>query len=151
MTNKSIEHKWISDAAYYKALARNFAPNHEENDWIEATKEYEIKNTKKNGLVRLPKDVKFNKLVAKWKKEINIISDFEKIITNSYYLEIINLGKDAIPLILKDLEKNGGHWFHALESLTGENPIPFEYEGMTKKMTELWLTWGRSNNLINVY
>lgn len=32
--------QWISDAAYYKAKARNFAPGHEITDWLEAEQEY---------------------------------------------------------------------------------------------------------------
>lgn len=32
--------RWISDAAYYKAKARGFAPDHELADWLDAEQEY---------------------------------------------------------------------------------------------------------------
>ncbi|HEY8095460.1 MAG TPA: DUF2934 domain-containing protein, partial [Methylobacter sp.] len=33
-------HQWISEAAYYKALARNFKPGKELTDWLEAEIDY---------------------------------------------------------------------------------------------------------------
>jgi len=33
-------HRWISEAAYYRAKARGFEPGKELNDWLEAEKEY---------------------------------------------------------------------------------------------------------------
>ncbi len=32
-------HKMIADAAYYKAEKRNFAPDHEKEDWVDAVRE----------------------------------------------------------------------------------------------------------------
>lgn len=48
-------HQWIAESAYYKALARGFTPNHEQDDWLEAQKDYEalLSTLRKNGLVRL--------------------------------------------------------------------------------------------------
>jgi hypothetical protein len=38
---KSVNrHQWISEAAYYKALARKFAPGKESNDWLDAETDY---------------------------------------------------------------------------------------------------------------
>lgn len=36
----SIRHQWISEAAYYKAEARRFAPGRELDDWLAAENEY---------------------------------------------------------------------------------------------------------------
>lgn len=46
---------WITEAAYYKALARGFAPNHDYEDWLEAEQDYQKRLAKhaKNGLVSL--------------------------------------------------------------------------------------------------
>lgn len=33
-------HQWVSEAAYFKAEARNFKAGRELNDWLEAEKEY---------------------------------------------------------------------------------------------------------------
>jgi hypothetical protein len=48
------DYQWIAEAAYYKALARGFAPGHDQDDWLEAKKEYEnIILQRRNGLVVL--------------------------------------------------------------------------------------------------
>lgn len=36
-----ISNEWIAEAAFYKAEARNFEPGHDQEDWLEAEKEYE--------------------------------------------------------------------------------------------------------------
>lgn len=48
-------YQWIAVSAYYKALARSFAPNHDQEDWLEAKQEYEafMSVQRKNGLVSL--------------------------------------------------------------------------------------------------
>lgn len=48
-------YQWIAESAYYKALARNFTPNREQEDWLEAKKDYEemLLKQQKNGLVSL--------------------------------------------------------------------------------------------------
>lgn len=66
---------------------------------------------------------KFNELAAKWKRETGLYStDFDKI--NDTYLDIIALGKDVIPYILKDMKKPTGtaHWHTALKTLSKDNP-----------------------------
>lgn len=35
-----VRHQWIAEAAYFKAMARKFAPGCELHDWLEAEKEY---------------------------------------------------------------------------------------------------------------
>jgi hypothetical protein len=64
------------------------------------------------------------------------------------YQRIIGLGPDVIPYILKELEQNGGHWFWALQALTGENPVADEDAGRIRKMKEVWLNWGREKGYI---
>jgi len=51
-------YQWIAEAAYYKALARGFAPNRDQQDWLEAKKDYEalLLTQRKNGLVSLRQD-----------------------------------------------------------------------------------------------
>jgi hypothetical protein len=46
-------HQWIAESAYYKALARDFTPILDQEDWLEAKKEYEdqMQFKQRNGLV----------------------------------------------------------------------------------------------------
>jgi hypothetical protein len=36
------------------------------------------------------------------------------------------MGKDAIPLLLRELGKKSGRWFWALKAITREDPVPVE-------------------------
>ncbi|MCK5871010.1 DUF2934 domain-containing protein [Bathymodiolus platifrons methanotrophic gill symbiont] len=53
--NHTQKQKWISDAAYFNALNREFKPDMEIKDWIEAEHQYHelIKKRVKSGLVRI--------------------------------------------------------------------------------------------------
>lgn len=46
-------HRWLAEAAYYKALARGFKPHHEMEDWLHARQEFEalLAKRRKHGLV----------------------------------------------------------------------------------------------------
>lgn len=74
-------------------------------------------------------------------------SSTEKVMHPAYQ-RIIGLGPAVIPLVLRDLEQQGGHWFWALRALTGENPVKPEDAGQVRKMTESWLEWGRQRGLV---
>jgi hypothetical protein len=67
---------------------------------------------------------------------------------NPHYQDIIGMGKKALPFIFMDLEQRGGKWFWALRHITRENPVALADRGKTKKMTEVWLQWGRKNRYL---
>ena len=58
--------QWIAVSAYYKALARNFAPNRDQDDWLAAKQEYDAMKSvpPKNGLVSLNTFTKRQKSLA---------------------------------------------------------------------------------------
>jgi hypothetical protein len=58
------------------------------------------------------------------------------------------MGKPALPLILEDLQENGGHWFLALRLISDENPVPSEHAGRIKQMREDWIAWGRQHDYL---
>lgn len=64
------------------------------------------------------------------------------------YQQIIGMGSEAVPLILKDLQQQPDHWFWALAHITGEDPVPEEKRGRLGEMAEAWLNWGRRNGHI---
>ena len=52
-----------------------------------------------------------------------------------------------MPLILRELnEGRDGHWFQALRTLTGENPVAKDFSYDTCRAA--WLAWGRKRGLI---
>lgn len=86
--------------------------------------------------------------LSKWKGDTEFSSSMTDIVLHPSYQRIIGLGPDVVPYILQELEANGGHWFWALQALTGEDPVPEEDRGRIRKMTDAWLDWGRQNRLL---
>ena len=87
----------------------------------------------------------FEQLAAQWRQETGHLSLMNDIVLNRSYQQIIGMGKPAIVLILQDLKKQPDHWFWALRSITGENPIQPDDRGRLSQMTEAWLEWGRQH------
>lgn len=88
---------------------------------------------------------RFNNLSATWKEDTKMLSSIGEIIAMPSYLEIISMGKPVVPLILNELKNEPDHWFIALNSITGANPIKKEERGNMKLMTNSWLKWGKEN------
>ena len=89
----------------------------------------------------------FGGLVKQWKKETFALSSLSKIYAHPGYQRIMAMGKEGIPLVLKELQKNQGHWFYALRFMAGE-----QGKGVAEGLTDFesakaaWLEWGYQNN-----
>ena len=88
----------------------------------------------------------FRNLAAQWREETEHLSSTDAF-THPAYQRIIGLGRDVVPLILRDLAATGAHWFWALRAITGENPVGEEDAGYVRRMTQAWLEWGRREGL----
>jgi hypothetical protein len=84
----------------------------------------------------------FNRLVAEWKANRHASSLSRDLVTAAY-LRIIGLGPRVLPLILRELERELDHWFLALKSVSGEDPVPPQSRGKMQEMANAWLRWGR--------
>ncbi len=87
---------------------------------------------------------KFNSLVAQWKPAVEAMSSVTTMVLHPAYQQIIALGPRAIPLLLRELDRELDHWFWALRVLTRENPVPAGIRGNMGAMREAWLAWGKS-------
>ena len=85
----------------------------------------------------------FAKLAEEWRRETAFDSVGKRTVEHPAYQQIIDMGESALPLIFRQMEQNGGHWFHALREITGADPVTKEIWGKVKKMQETWLQWGR--------
>ena len=92
---------------------------------------------------------RFHALADQWRREIGGLSSISQMAAHPAHQEIIGMGPAAIPLLLRELQERGGHWFAALRALTGENPVPREFAGRIPKITALWLEWGREKAYIS--
>ena len=87
---------------------------------------------------------RFSLLATKWKNETGLLSNVTKKCTHPAYQQIIGMGWESLPLILRDLKESKADWFWALTAITGANPISEEIAGNTTQMTEAWLQWARA-------
>lgn len=90
---------------------------------------------------------RFQQLAAEWRRDVWPLSSVSKIVQHPSYQAIIALGRDVVPLILRELERQPDHWFAALRALTGADPIATEDRGRMERMAAAWLRWGRENGL----
>src|SRR5688500_13362738 len=71
----------------------------------------------------------FAALVAQWKAARANVSRVDKMVLLAPYQQIIGMGHQAVPLLLKELNQAPDHWFWALHAITGVNPVPEEARG----------------------
>lgn len=106
-------------------------------------------------VVRQPSyEEQFQKYSEDWKNETGHLSTMYQKINNENFFKIISIGKPAIELILKDLQKQSTRfWFFALECLVNvhmnENGIvSSEEKGNVANARHAWLNWGVKKNII---
>jgi len=86
---------------------------------------------------------RFAELASRWKAAHAMTSSVTQMALDPSYQEIIGMGPQAVPLILAELRKGPDHWFWALRSITGQDPVAEESRGDMIEMTETWLDWGK--------
>lgn len=82
---------------------------------------------------------RFRRLAANWRAETAYLSSSTEMFEHPAYREIIELGQDVVPLLLRDLEKEPDHWFWALMVITSANPVSPADAGNLDRMAEAWL------------
>jgi hypothetical protein len=90
----------------------------------------------------------FESLSSRWREEVGGESSLSRITSNINYLKVIKLGKEIVPLILKDLQKEPAPWFLALRVLTDEENVGRKRAGNFRRMADDWIKWGKDNQYI---
>ena len=85
----------------------------------------------------------FYRLAQQWKQERPRGADVSEMVMHPAYQRIIGMGPDVVPFLLEELEREPEHWFWALYSITGANPVPPESEGKLEEMAKAWIEWGK--------
>src|SRR5437879_2245799 len=86
---------------------------------------------------------RFQRLKATWEEATGHLSSMTAASEHPAYQEIIHLGPDVVPLLLRDLDENESHWFGALREITRVNPIPPSAAGKIPEMAAAWLRWAK--------
>jgi len=92
--------------------------------------------------------IRFFNLRSQWEKDTAMLSSVTEIAIHPSYQQIIGMGPSVIPLILNEMTIKPGHWFWALKSITGEDPVQPKQRGRVKEMTEAWIHWGKEQNYL---
>ncbi len=98
-------------------------------------------------LPRSEAEERFEKLAEEWRRECAHLSSIREKVLHPAYQQIIGMGKDALPLLLRELEREPDHWFWALWAITQENPVLPEHRGRVRLMAQDWLDWARRRGI----
>ena len=88
---------------------------------------------------------RFLELAAQWRTDTRFLSSMTQMALHPAYQQILGMGPQVVPLLLRELDRNPDHWFWALTAITGADPIKPEDRGHLRKMSEAWLQWGREH------
>lgn len=92
---------------------------------------------------------KFNILAERWERERPDWSNITEMSLHPAYQQIIGMGQPAVPFILEKLKEKPDHWFWALHSISGDNPVSVESEGDIEQMAKAWIRWGTERGYIS--
>jgi hypothetical protein len=95
-------------------------------------------------------EAEFNTLANKWESETRNISSPRVIVSHPIVQEILVLGEQVVPMILRRMEDRPWFWFELLMKLTKSplDPITPDMRGDMQRMTEAWLKWGAESGII---
>lgn len=91
---------------------------------------------------------RFDTYAEEWTAQTSHLSVLGRRLMHPSYQKIIGLGRDALPLILSRLLSRPDHWFWALRSISGEDPVRPEDVGTFDAMRDAWIRWGRKRGLV---
>jgi hypothetical protein len=91
---------------------------------------------------------KLRRLEIQWQADTQFLSDAGRIVNHPAFQQIIALGKDVVPYLLRDLQARPSLWVWALPEITCENPVPASDAGNIRKMSDAWLKWGQSQGIL---
>src|SRR5271170_5576145 len=85
---------------------------------------------------------RFRRLSDAWLTETAFVSSSGDLVAHPAFREIVEMGPEVVPLLLRELSKRTGHWHRALRQVTGIDPVPAADRGNIDKAADAWLHWG---------
>ena len=90
---------------------------------------------------------RFSLLAQQWRRDTLHFSRISRKVAHPAYQQIIAMGEAVVPLILEALRDHPAHWFAALKTITGVDPIRAGSNPVLAR--EAWLEWGRTQGLVD--
>ena len=87
----------------------------------------------------------FNQLASQWRNETGMLSLVRQKAMHPAYQQIIGMGKDALPFILRELRSRGGDWLWVLEAIARPKINPALDTTNFQDAVAAWLKWGEEN------
>lgn len=91
---------------------------------------------------------KFRRLADAWRRDVMHVSDTTERLAHPAHLRIIGMGAAVVPVLLRELQRQPGHWVNALHFITEADPVPSEARGDIRAMTAAWLQWGKERGYL---
>lgn len=88
----------------------------------------------------------FCTLADEWRRTRKPSWKSKDLVDHDAYRTIIDMGWEAVPFIIGELERQTDHWFHALFAITGIDPILPEHAGVLPRMAEDWIEWWKKHS-----
>lgn len=88
----------------------------------------------------------FNTLMEQWIEDTKYLSSIQDIVIDLSYQKIIGMGRQALPYIFRNIQRQQSLWFWALHAITREDPVPKNVNGSAA--VDTWLRWGREHGYI---
>lgn len=92
------------------------------------------------------RQAEFDGLADRWAEDSMFWSNLTQIHMHPAYQRIIGMGPEALPMILQRLAHEGGHWFWALASISGEDAAVGS-ESISDARNR-WLEWGEKQGYV---
>lgn len=86
-------------------------------------------------------EAEFRRLAEEWREATEFSSSSRLKENHPAYRQIIRMGRAVLPLIYQELKSGRGHWFAALEQITGENPVRAADAGYINRMRRAWIRY----------
>lgn len=89
---------------------------------------------------------RFEFLRDAWWEGTKYSSSTNDTVEHPAYQELIAMGDEILPFVLKDLEETNRHWFHLLATVTGQDAA----QGLTKvrEAASAWVAWGKKEGYL---
>jgi hypothetical protein len=92
-------------------------------------------------VVQMPDRAQFDTALARWEDDMAFDSLPDEMKEHESFREVIQQGKQVVPLIAAHLRRSPSFLFLALEEIFGEDPVPEEAYGNLKATVSSWLQW----------
>jgi ribosomal protein S18 acetylase RimI-like enzyme len=91
---------------------------------------------------------RFYNLASQWFREVTLTTSVTEICVHPAYQQIIGIGPEVTPFLLRELKREPIYWFWALRAVTGADPVQPSDRGNIDQMVSAWQSWGKEEGYI---